>query len=92
MSAKLTIGKRTGIENPFYGRTHTEEVKKLSRGENNKQAKLAAVQVIEIRKKYNTENYSQQKLADEYGVSREQVGRIVRGVDWKHLLSKGTNE
>jgi group I intron endonuclease len=86
--SKAQIGKHVGTLNHFYGKTHTEEVKEKFRGENNKTAKLTASQVIEIREKYGTGNYSQQQLANEYGVSREQIGRIVRGVDWKHLLPK----
>lgn len=87
--SKGKTGKYMSNNNPFFGKTHTEEVKEKSRGESNEQAKLTAVKVIEIREKYNSGNYSQQLLANEYGVSREQIGRITRGVDWKHLLPKG---
>tara|TARA_Y100000310_G_scaffold98156_1_gene95843 strand:+ start:12007 stop:12705 length:699 start_codon:yes stop_codon:yes gene_type:complete len=36
----------------------------------------------EIRDKYRTGNYSQQKLADEYGIIQAHVSRIVRNVVW----------
>lgn len=87
--SKSRKGMLIGEENPFYGRTHSDEIKEMSRGENNEQAKLNAPEVLEIRKKYDSGDYSQQKLAREYGVSREQIGRIVRGIDWKHLLPQG---
>lgn len=86
--SKAMIGKFVGEENGFYGKTHTEEVKELSRGENNKQAKLTSDNVIEIRDRHNTGKYTQQQLADQYHVSREQISRIIRGIDWKHLLGR----
>jgi group I intron endonuclease len=86
--SKVRVGKNTGPENHFYGRTHTEEAKDKSRGENNKHAKLIATQVIEIRQKYNTGNYTQQELADEYGISRRAVSHILNGSTWAHLLEK----
>lgn len=79
-------GHNIGQDNQFYGKTHTEEVKEMSRGENNKKAKLKDDQVISIRQKHTTGNYTQQQLADEYMVSRSQIRRIISGVDWKHLL------
>lgn len=78
-------GKLVGEKNSFYGKTHSEEVKNMSRGENNKQAKLTTADVINIRKEYKTGIYSQQEISIKYKVSRKQIGRIVNMVDWKHI-------
>lgn len=90
--SKIRLGKRTGSENSFYGKTHTEEIKEKSRGENNKQAKLTANKVMEIRTKYDSGDYTQQELANEYMVSRKAIDHIVNGRTWAHLLSRKTNE
>jgi hypothetical protein len=42
--------------------------------------------VKEIRFKYDIENISQQKLSEEYNVSRGCIGHIVRKETWKHIL------
>lgn len=83
--SKVRIGLFDGEKNPFYGKTHTEEVKQMSRGSNNKQSKLNEQQVLEIRKKYKSGEYSQQKLANEYQISRSQIRRIINCVGWMHL-------
>jgi group I intron endonuclease len=83
--SKALTGLFIGDKGHFFGKKHTEEVKEMSRGENNKQSKLTSNQIIEIRNKYSSKKYTYQQLADAYGVSREQIGRIVRHVDWKNL-------
>jgi len=64
----------------------------IFRGENNYQAKLIATEVIEIRNKNESGNYSQAQLAKEYGVSETAIGHIIREETWKHLLAKGKND
>lgn len=55
------------------------------RGEKRHTAKLSRAQVIEIRERYAQGNVTHRMLAAEYGVSPNQIGRIVRGVDWQHI-------
>jgi hypothetical protein len=74
-----------GEKNPFYGKHHTEEVKTLSRGENNKHAKLVEAQVREIRKLYETGEYTQTELAEKYGVSRKGISHIINRTTWAHI-------
>lgn len=83
--SKSHIGLFSGNKNPFYGKTHTENVKEKSRGENNKQSKLKSKQVIEMREKYNLGNYTHQQLANEYGVSRRAVTHIINYTTWRHI-------
>jgi hypothetical protein len=51
-------------------------------GEDHHKAKLTERDVVAIREKYDTGDYSQQDLADAYGVNQAQIGCIVRGEDW----------
>lgn len=54
-------------------------------GENNPDAKLTDIKVINIRKLYSTGEFSQQKLADDFGVSKRCINFIVNRKHWKHL-------
>jgi len=47
------------------------------KGENHKNAKLSNSDVEEIREKYETGDYTQGELGEEYGVSRRHIGSIV---------------
>lgn len=86
--SKVRIGKNLGPDNPFYGKHHTEANKIKSRGQNNKCSKLTNEKVFEIRSKYSSKEYTQDQLANEYNISRGQIGRIVRNVDWKDLRAE----
>jgi len=55
------------------------------KGEECSYSKLKEPQVIEILYKYATGNYTQQQLADEYNVSRRNIGKIINGKTWKHI-------
>lgn len=55
---------------------------KFSRS-NTRAAKLTADQVLEMRRLYHDERWSQGRLAQRYGISSCQVGRIVRGESWQ---------
>jgi hypothetical protein len=46
---------------------------------NSKAAKLTNEQILEMRQKYEGGEYSQGRLAREFGISVNHVGRIVRG-------------
>ena len=48
-------------------------------------SKLLPGQVMEIRHKYKNEGWSQGALARAYGVSGNQIGRIVRRESWQNL-------
>ena len=52
------------------------------RGESSVNSKLTAVQVAEIRLRYVRRRVTHQQLASEFGVTREAVGRVVRGETW----------
>jgi hypothetical protein len=52
-----------------------------NRGEKHGSAKLTAEQVLEIRKS----NKTQTSLAKEFGVTRQQIGDIIRRKKWAHL-------
>lgn len=54
------------------------------RGERNPGARLKAGDVRQIRTLYR-EGLAQQAIAGRFGVSREMVGRIVRGEAWRHI-------
>jgi hypothetical protein len=52
-------------------------------GEGNKEAKLTAAQVEQIRERYARGGVSQDALAVEFGVGQTQIWRIVNGVSWR---------
>lgn len=83
--SKVMLGVYVGEKSPRYGKTHTEETKDKMRGEKCKRSKLKEYQVMEIIRKYELGEYSQSRLAQEYGVCREQIGKIVRRENWAHL-------
>lgn len=51
-------------------------------GEANHQSKLTEKKVKEIRDLYKTGQYTQKKLADDFGVERTCIGKIVRNERW----------
>ncbi len=55
------------------------------KGEANPRAKLTDEIVIEIRKRYASENIGPKRLARNYGVAHSLVQRIVNGNAWPHL-------
>ena len=55
-------------------------------GEDVPTSKLTAVQVLEIRARWSSGGVTQEALGDAYGVSQTAIGKIVRGVRWKHLI------
>jgi len=52
------------------------------KGENNKNAKLTSAQVAEIREAYNSKTATIMTLAKQYGVSFQNISKIVRGERW----------
>lgn len=55
-------------------------------------AKLTPEQVIEIRRLYSEENWSQPMLARYFGISGGQIGRIVRGESWQQYTQIPTEQ
>jgi len=76
---------KTGNINPFYGKSHSDDVKLRSRGESNKQSKLLESQVIDILNHYYTGKYTENDLGNLFNVSRGTVNDILRDVKWKHV-------
>lgn len=71
---------------PHENMLHAYKNNLKGNGEKMFNAKLNNINVIEIREKYNTKQYTQQQLANNYNVSRQLVGMVIRGEIWKHLL------
>lgn len=55
------------------------------RGEQTPTAKLTEKQVVEIIARYRRGGITQKQLAHEYGVSKGQIGNIVRRQRWEHI-------
>jgi len=55
------------------------------KGEQHPIAKLTENQVIEIRARYAAGGITQQKLADEYGVSQGIISDIINRTSWSHI-------
>lgn len=53
------------------------------KGETNGNSKLTLEQVLEIRSRFKPRVVTRVKLAEEYGVNVETIGRIVQGRGWK---------
>lgn len=62
-----------------------------TRAENNANAKLGWTEVRAMRALWATGEHSQQSLADLFGVTQTNVGRIVRGVSWKESKPVATS-
>lgn len=78
MARNLAWGTRAenAADRERHGRT--------SRGEDRWSAKLSAVDVITIRRRA-TAGETQAAIAGSYGVTRQQVGNIVKGRSWTHV-------
>lgn len=63
----------------------------FSRG-NAKAAKLNALKVLEIRDKYASGDYTQGRLAREYGVTAGTIFNIVNGLTWQRALLVETDQ
>lgn len=81
-------------EHLFLG-THndnTQDMMKKGRfnppvGERMARVKLNANEVLKIREKYKSGQYTQSVLADVYGVSRSNISFIITGKKWKYLIT-----
>jgi len=57
----------------------------LLAGEKNPNAKLKDSEVIAIREKYGTGNYTMEEIGAMFGVSRRSISNIVNKHIWKHI-------
>jgi len=69
--------KENGIDNIINGVS--------PKGSRNGKSKLIEEDVLEIRRKYKTGNYTHKQLAEEYKISRKQIGDIINMVNWGWL-------
>jgi len=73
---------RNGVGAKHGSKTHPQ---RIPRGEKSGLSVLTRSDVEEIRAKYQTGDFSQGLLGEQYGVSRTTVGQIVRGETWTHI-------
>jgi DNA-binding XRE family transcriptional regulator len=79
--------------NPIHLRlgTHKDNINdkvcknRQAKGEVIIQSKLIEIEIIRIRRYWNTGDYTQQSLADFYGVNQQQISKIVNDKSWKHI-------
>lgn len=69
----------TQLENIDYSKERISEANK------NGNPKIKACDVLEIRKKYKTNKFTQIELAEQYGIKRSALSNIVNYVSWKHI-------
>lgn len=55
------------------------------RKHNTRSADLTAPEVLEIRRLYHKEGWTQRQLSHQFDVAAVTIGRIVRGESWRHL-------
>jgi group I intron endonuclease len=85
-----TLEARDKIRNAKLNTTHSAATKdKMSLkklGENNSKAVLSENDIIDIRKYYNSNKYTQHELADIFGVKQPAIYKIVKHITWKHVI------
>lgn len=57
----------------------------VGKGEKCPRSKLTEKQILKIREKYTTGNYTYKQLADEYSVTDTTIGLIIRRENWSHI-------
>jgi hypothetical protein len=63
----------------------------VARGERQGASKLTASEVRDIRRRCAA-GEQQKALAEEYGLNRSSVSKIIRGVNWKHIRHGETDD
>jgi hypothetical protein len=58
---------------------------RMTKGEKCHSSKLTEEQILEISKKYIPRKYSLQKLANEYGCTKQNIRKIITDKSWKHI-------
>ena len=54
-------------------------------GEQHPQAKLKDADIVQIRRLYFKEGWTQQAIADHFKVSQAHIGKIINGLRWTHV-------
>jgi hypothetical protein len=78
---------KRGRNNPRRGDQHHARLRPetMVNGERHGLVKVTEKVVLKIKFRYSRGDISQAKLGKEYGLSHQQVSRIVRGERWAHL-------
>ena len=71
----------TGAQNESHAKTRGLK----ARGERHGNSRLNESDVREIRARYTSQRISQRQLARQYGVSQNQIWKILNGRSWKYL-------
>jgi hypothetical protein len=79
-------GSRLHPERLVRGNDHPARKSPWMVGEMNGEARLNELQVKSIREQYSLRKKSMRILSIEYGVTKTQISRIIRGISWKHLV------
>lgn len=75
-----------GERHPNAGRAFAQPTSaQRARGERNAASRLTADDVREIRRLYRTGDMRQVDIAERFGISQNNVSRIVRRLAWKHV-------
>jgi hypothetical protein len=77
------LSQGTNDENMKY----MVETGQSCRGSDVNTSKLTKEQVDEIRHKYANTTTTYRKLGKEYGVCFSAIGRIIKGINWKHTFN-----
>lgn len=83
---KSMVDRYDGENNPFYGKSHSEESKELISKHNGKgQAKVTPEEVREIRKLYKEKDITQREIAKLYGIAESTCNQIITKRWWKDV-------
>ena len=88
-------GKKTPEETrqKFLGRKRSEETRrKMSEAKQGEKAKLTKTEVVEIRRLYNTGEYTQKELAVQFDVNQSTISATTLRRKWKYIESNETYE
>jgi len=87
--------KIAGKNNPFYGKTHSQEIKNklskdriergLSRGENNPKSKLTKKEVIKIKRLLTEKILTQKQIGECFNVGQATISTIKCGTSWSFV-------
>lgn len=86
---RIEQGIASGENNPFFGKTHSDETIKhlteINTGANHPKAKYTEQDVLDIRSKFASGNFSYKELSIEYGTSPRYIRTIIERKTWKHI-------
>lgn len=87
--SKSLKGINAGKNHPQYGKKLSKEAKQhlrlLNQGSKSPKAKLTEKDVLEIRKKYASGNYTTRELAKMYKVGKSTMHAAIKGINWGHI-------